>query len=193
MKTPSVVGTALLIPPLGVCSIPLHTCGSSCKPPSYQDDHYVACLFTSNGYGKTVDPSETILTNTKAAIDNLASQIDSLRVEKPEIRLGQCRAVRINSGKFGVPWARTKKVLEEGSLDMVVVRPESEEHGEEGAGKRTWRGSKKNGNVSSKSKEHGKVGKPIEANEWDESQTSGNQADSFDERMPAKRRKTRKP
>jgi len=70
-----------------------------------------------------------------------------MRKQKPENLLGQCRAVRINSGKFGVPWARTKKVLEERSLDMVVVRPEVGERGEEGVSKRTWKGRKKKGSV----------------------------------------------
>ncbi len=138
-KTPSIVGTTLLIPP--------HSCITGSNPPSHQDDRYVACLFTSHGYGKTVDPPDAILKNTKAALDDLTSQIDEMRKQKPENLLGQCRAVRINSGKFGVPWARTKKVLEERSLDMVVVRPEVGERGEEGVSKRTWKGRKKKGSV----------------------------------------------
>ena len=40
---------------------------------------------------------------------------------------GECYAVRINSGKFGVPWEDTKRVLEGGGVDMVVLRPEAEE------------------------------------------------------------------
>ena len=40
---------------------------------------------------------------------------------------GKCYAVRINSGKFGVPWEDTKKVLEVGGVDMVVLRPEGDE------------------------------------------------------------------
>ncbi len=43
---------------------------------------------------------------------------------------GECYAVRINSGKFGVPWEDTKRVLEGGGVDMVVLRPEEEEGGE---------------------------------------------------------------
>ena len=42
---------------------------------------------------------------------------------------GECYAVRINSGKFGVPWEDTKKVLEGGGVDMVVLRPEGVEEG----------------------------------------------------------------
>lgn len=43
---------------------------------------------------------------------------------------GECYAVRINSGKFGVPWEDTKRVLEGGGVDMVVLRPEEEEEGD---------------------------------------------------------------
>ena len=43
---------------------------------------------------------------------------------------GECYAVRINSGKFGVPWEDTKRVLEGGGVDMVVMRPEEEEEEE---------------------------------------------------------------
>ena len=44
---------------------------------------------------------------------------------------GELWAVRINSGKFGVKWERTKRVLEQCGLDMKVVRPlEDESQGE---------------------------------------------------------------
>lgn len=35
--------------------------------------------------------------------------------------------MRINSGRFGVEWLKTKAVLEAGDLDITVVRPEEEE------------------------------------------------------------------
>ena len=41
--------------------------------------------------------------------------------------------MRINSGRFGVEWQKTKAVLEAGDLDVIVVRPEEEEK-VEGAG-----------------------------------------------------------
>lgn len=47
--------------------------------------------------------------------------------------VGSCYAVRINSGKFGVEWQKTKAVLEAGELDITVLRPEGEEKGD-GAG-----------------------------------------------------------
>lgn len=47
--------------------------------------------------------------------------------------MGSCYAVRINSGRFGVEWQKTKAVLEAGDLDVTVVRPREEEK-VEGAG-----------------------------------------------------------
>lgn len=137
-KTSLVDGTTLLIPPL-------QSIAPGKKQTANQSTHYIACLFTSHGYGKTVDPPETILKNTKAALDDLASQIEKLKVDTPGIQLGECRAVRINSGKFGVPWEKTKKILVEGSLDMVVVRPEGEDDGKAEPGKRMRDGGKKFG------------------------------------------------
>lgn len=52
--------------------------------------------------------------------------------EEVGMKPGECYAVRINSGKFGVPWEDTKKVLEGGGVDMVVLRPEEEDGSVEG-------------------------------------------------------------
>lgn len=41
--------------------------------------------------------------------------------------MGNCYAVRINSGRFGVEWQKTKAVLEAGELDITIFRPEEEE------------------------------------------------------------------
>ena len=63
---------------------------------------------------------------------------------KEEVELpGECYAVRINSGKFGVPWEDTKRVLEGGGVDMVVLRPEEEEGSVEGGGKMGKAGAKR--------------------------------------------------
>ena len=104
----------------------------------WRDRFHIGCLFTSTGYGKNVDDPEDILKNTAKALKDLA---DRISVERDlGLDLGDCRAVRINSGKFGVPWKKTKRVLEGGPLDIVVVRPkgkhelpeedESEENGD---------------------------------------------------------------
>lgn len=127
----SLAGTALLIP---------------LSPP--RENHWVACLFTSVGYGHNVDSTEQILANTERALADLARQIaqvrstervgteavDTLSVppEKAEARrakleVGSCWSVRLNSGRFGVDWSRTKTVLERGTLDIHVVRPPSED------------------------------------------------------------------
>ena len=48
-------------------------------------------------------------------------------------KMGKCYAVRINSGKFGVAWQRTKAILEAGELDITILKPEGEKKGD-GAG-----------------------------------------------------------
>lgn len=89
---------------------------------------YIACLYTSNGYGKNVDPLEMILSHTQQALEDLAMQIKTLKGDGKEA--GECRAVRINSGRFGVPWDRTREILKDGPLNIVVVRPEHEDAGQ---------------------------------------------------------------
>ena len=63
--------------------------------------------------------------NTKQALKDLAGQVAEMG-ESGEGG-GKCYAVRINSGKFGVEWQKTKAVLEAGDLDITVFRPEEEE------------------------------------------------------------------
>lgn len=106
------VGTALLIPPS-------NTTGQrqACETP-----HYIACLFTSLDYGKQVSPADVILENTRNALRDLAKQVAEFKQSGEEV--GNCHAVRINCGKFGVEWQQTKTVLEAGDLDITVVRPE---------------------------------------------------------------------
>ena len=104
------VGTCLLIPP-------------SFDPPG-SAPHHIACLFTSLDYGKRVDPPDAILINTTFALRDLESQITVLKGEKGW--QGEVWAVRINSGKFGVPWEKSREVLERGGLDIAVVRPPEE-------------------------------------------------------------------
>ena len=78
-----------------------------------------------------MSPPQEILDNTKNALEDLARQIGEIRESGQE--LGVCHAVRINSGKFGVEWEKTKAVLEAGDLDITVFRPEDEGRGD-GAG-----------------------------------------------------------
>ena len=118
----NLVGTTLLIPP----STNIANQGQASKTP-----HYIACLFTSLNYGKRVSPPQEILDNTKKALEDLARQIAEIRESGQE--LGVCHAVRINSGKFGVEWQKTKAVLEAGDVDITVFRTEDEGRGD-GAG-----------------------------------------------------------
>lgn len=66
-------------------------------------------------------------------------------------------SVRINSGLFGVEWARTREVLEEVGLGMVVVRPGD---GEDGGGEGEKDGGEKV--VGEKDKGKKKIGGPKE-------------------------------
>ena len=115
------MGTTLLIPPSNAIT----------QRQASRTSHYIACLFTSLDYGKKVSPPEEILENSENALRDLVRQVVEMRELGEEI--GSCYAVRINSGRFGVEWQKTKAVMEAGDLDITVVRPEEEEK-VEGAG-----------------------------------------------------------
>ena len=134
------VGTALLI-----SHEKRERLGQEMYPALRRDGFHIACLFTSHGYGKNVDSPEQVLHNTAKALDDLAEQLEAAKeievssnhqnnaspkidnLDPNRIALAGRRAVRINSGRFGVPWKQTKSVLENGPLDIVVVRPERPE------------------------------------------------------------------
>ena len=105
----SLPGTCLLIPPYEAKG---------------KAEHWIACLFTSLGYGRGVSKEAVILENTRGAVRDLGEQVQGCRGRGETV--GECRAVRINSGKFGVRWEKTKGVLEEGGVDIRVVRPVEE-------------------------------------------------------------------
>jgi ADP-ribose 1''-phosphate phosphatase len=84
------VGTALLIPPSEL-SGPIHRVG---------------CIFTSEGYGANKDSVSDILEATKTS---MAKLLDAVYKDGEILEMYMCR---INSGAFGVPWERTKRVLE---------------------------------------------------------------------------------
>ena len=121
----NIVGTTLLIPPFDA--------SNQQRQVTKTTPHYIACLFTSLDYGKRVSPAEEILENTGNALKDLARQVAGMKESGEEV--GNCYAVRINSGKFGVEWQKTKAVLEAGHMDMTVCRPvgeESADHAGEG-------------------------------------------------------------
>ncbi|KAI4086863.1 MAG: hypothetical protein LQ344_007226 [Seirophora lacunosa] len=111
----SLVGTCLLIPP----------CADAPKR------FWIACLFTSQGYGKKgVDAPDMILEATGKVVRDLGAQVEAYRTGEGKMgEMGGCWSVRINSGLFGVEWQRTRSVLEGGGVEMVVVRPEVEDDG----------------------------------------------------------------
>lgn len=92
--------------------------------------HWIACLFTSIGYGKPnisknnpgKDSPVAILKNTRAALEELKVRLEDFGPsnfneetnwmtddEKP----GEIWSVKFNSGAFGVDWEETRVILEE--------------------------------------------------------------------------------
>lgn len=89
----------------------------------------IACLFTSRGFGKAVDPKDSILASTKTATEDLLVQLKDS--DKPiygwyvydffsSTYSETVNSSRINAGRFGVPWEETVAVLEEVDLKMTV-------------------------------------------------------------------------
>ncbi|KAL2175271.1 uncharacterized protein P884DRAFT_262422 [Thermothelomyces heterothallicus CBS 202.75] len=99
------VGTALLIRP------PAATAGGA-KGGFRGVGHYIGCLFTSRGYGRSRDPPESILGTTGPAMRHLMRLIAE-EEERTGAQIGEVRMCRINSGLFAVPWERTRRVVEE--------------------------------------------------------------------------------
>jgi ADP-ribose 1''-phosphate phosphatase len=99
----SLLGTTLLIPP----------------QPSDASQHWIACLFTSNDYGKRKGTPESILAATKTAIEDLKAQLERKNSEGEKV--DGVWACKFNSARFGVPWERSREVVEEVGLGMTVV------------------------------------------------------------------------
>jgi ADP-ribose 1''-phosphate phosphatase len=94
------VGTALIIPPS-------ETSGTA---------HYIGCLFTSKMYGARKDAADDILGATRTSMKALLGAIDD------DSRIGGIYMCMINSGRFGVPWFRTKRLLEELEVNFGSTR-----------------------------------------------------------------------
>ena len=73
------------------------------------------------GYGKSKSDVAAILKNTAEAIRRLKAVLEQYELEG--LPVNDVYAVRINSGLFKVPWEETKKVLEQGELDISVKSP----------------------------------------------------------------------
>ncbi|KAG7444141.1 ADP-ribose 1''-phosphate phosphatase [Guyanagaster necrorhizus] len=89
----AIVGTCLLIP---------------------GEHHDIACLFTSKAYGRQKDNPEQILAATRTAMGDLMRQNTNGK---------KIHACQINSGKFGVPWVDTERILEELNVEMTIYDP----------------------------------------------------------------------
>ncbi|CAH6720847.1 ADP-ribose 1''-phosphate phosphatase [[Candida] jaroonii] len=80
---------------------------------------FVACAFTSDGFGRNVLPPQDILKYTEISLRDLESQLKALDVEsydgKPVVNLP-----KINSGLFGVPWEDTEEILKRIDLHFNV-------------------------------------------------------------------------
>ena len=82
-------------------------------------------MFTSLGYGKSQSSADVILEMTKKAMGDLNKKLKFLKGTGQD--LGDLWAVRINSGKFGVDWQRTKRILEQCGMDLTIVYPPEDE------------------------------------------------------------------
>lgn len=98
------------------------------KKRSEEKKHYVACLFTSYGFGsRGLAPPEDILVYTRLAVRDLLRQVRDLREQGETGKVYMCK---FNSGLFRVDWEDTREVVErvakemDFNEEMVVVVPE---------------------------------------------------------------------
>ena len=69
-------------------------------------DYKIGCLITSKGYGKYVDSSKNIASNTLLAISSLLDDLEEKGITEVTIH-----SPKINSGLFRTPWQWTKKAI----------------------------------------------------------------------------------
>lgn len=87
--------------------------------------HWIICLITSRGFGRSVSDVDVILQNTELALADLKDQLAAMQAKAaPDgTGLGGLNACQFNSGLFGVDWAYTKATLERSGLEITVIRP----------------------------------------------------------------------
>ncbi|ODH29719.1 hypothetical protein ACO22_03689 [Paracoccidioides brasiliensis] len=98
------------------------------RPPPTGKKHWIICLFTSWHYGpQNRSPPDVILANTALAVADLKRQLAASSTTVAEMtgegQPGQLWGCRFNAGLFGVPWERTKRMLEKAGLRMTIVSP----------------------------------------------------------------------
>lgn len=118
------------------------------QAPTTQRKNWIACLFTSVGYGKSTkkhpgrDKPDVILGNTRKTLVDLREKLLELGIKDkkgedeldPKVKAvadedapGELWSCRFNGGLFAVDWADTRKVLEDEMKGLgktvLVVRP----------------------------------------------------------------------
>ncbi|KAL1999135.1 hypothetical protein VTN02DRAFT_5003 [Thermoascus thermophilus] len=136
-------GTALIIPPQerdylpGLVRQPQRYRGGNTrsratdtKQGERKKKHWIVCLFTSRGFGRTVSPPDVILKNTTLAVEDMIRQLEELRDSaednRSEDKPGELWSCRFNSGLFAVDWKDSQKILEESGLKVTVIHPPGE-------------------------------------------------------------------
>ncbi|KAJ5746952.1 uncharacterized protein N7511_008648 [Penicillium nucicola] len=83
--------------------------------------HWVICLFTSTGCGRHVASQEMILNATWSALMDMQRGVDQINWSNgPAGQIQSLHGCRFNSGLFGVPWARTRRLIDRVGIRMVV-------------------------------------------------------------------------
>lgn len=84
---------------------------------------WIICLFTSADYGSRVDPPAMILNNTNAALHDLRQKLDDMgeKQQSKSPAVDQLYACRFNSGLFGIPWAKTRELIDEVALGLPLI------------------------------------------------------------------------
>ncbi|KAJ5312003.1 hypothetical protein PENANT_c022G06098 [Penicillium antarcticum] len=86
--------------------------------------HWIVCLFTSHGYGRHAMSREMILNATWSALHDMQRKVYQINQhDGPGGQIQGLHACRFNSGLFGVPWARTRRLIDQMSIRMVVHAP----------------------------------------------------------------------
>lgn len=75
----------------------------------------IGCLFTSTNYGDKKDSPETILKNTRSALEMMFSTFFQ--------REEEIHSCKFNSGLFNVPWEETEKILVEVMDEVGYTKP----------------------------------------------------------------------
>lgn len=103
-----------------VSSSPVPTGSALLIPPVDGPGHWIGCLFTSARVGRRRDSEAAILQNTVLALGGLLQLVHEVEQGVYGVfaspadsgTIGGVRMCRINSGKFGVPWEKTREVME---------------------------------------------------------------------------------